>query len=48
MVLNATNRRGRAIQCRVTCTPLRGAGKERQGAILLMEEWEGNEEKQEA
>jgi two-component system CheB/CheR fusion protein len=34
----ATNRRGRAIQCRGTCTPLRRAGGEVRGAILLMEE----------
>jgi two-component system, chemotaxis family, CheB/CheR fusion protein len=38
-VLEATNRRGKAIQCRVTCTPLVGAEGETQGVILLMEEW---------
>jgi two-component system CheB/CheR fusion protein len=39
IVLEATNRRGRAIQCRITCDPLRGIGKDIQGVILLMEEW---------
>jgi two-component system, chemotaxis family, CheB/CheR fusion protein len=37
-VLDAVNRRGKPIQCRVTCTPLMGAGKQRQGIILLMED----------
>jgi two-component system CheB/CheR fusion protein len=39
VILEATNRRGRAIQCRVTCDPLRGTGEDIQGVILLMEEW---------
>jgi two-component system CheB/CheR fusion protein len=44
-VLNATNRRGKAIRCRVLCTPLLGRDREIQGGILLMEEWdEGREE----
>jgi two-component system CheB/CheR fusion protein len=34
----ATNRRGRAITCKVTATPLSGANKEVRGVILLMEE----------
>ncbi len=38
VLLEATNRRGKAIQCRITCAPLLAANKERQGAILLMEE----------
>jgi two-component system CheB/CheR fusion protein len=38
IVLTATNRRGRGIQCRVTCTPVRGAERDIQGVILLMEE----------
>jgi two-component system CheB/CheR fusion protein len=42
VVLEATNRRGKAIQCRVTCTPLVGADGEAQGVILLMEEWSGH------
>jgi two-component system CheB/CheR fusion protein len=37
-ILPATNRRGRAIECKVSCTPLYGAGREILGAILLMEE----------
>jgi len=43
VILDATNRRGKAIQCRILCSPLRGVGKEAQGAILLMEEWEGEQ-----
>jgi len=39
VILEATNRRGRALQCRITCTPLIGMGDGIQGAILLMEEW---------
>ena len=42
VVLQATNRRGKAIQCRVTCTPLAGAERDTQGVILLMEEWSGH------
>ena len=37
-VVPATNRRGRAITCRVTATPLNGANKEIRGVILLMDE----------
>jgi two-component system, chemotaxis family, CheB/CheR fusion protein len=37
VVLDAINRRGKAIHCRVTCTPLR-QGNELQGVILLMDE----------
>ena len=39
IVLEAINRRGRALQCRVTCTPLIDMGEAIQGVILLMEEW---------
>ncbi|HEX2277375.1 MAG TPA: chemotaxis protein CheR, partial [Candidatus Tectomicrobia bacterium] len=39
-VLDATNRRGKAIQCRVTCTPLTTPKGEQQGVILLIEEVE--------
>jgi two-component system CheB/CheR fusion protein len=39
IVLAATTRRGKAIQCRITCTPLVGAEGNTQGVILLMEEW---------
>ncbi|MBD2100061.1 CheR family methyltransferase [Leptolyngbya sp. FACHB-261] len=38
LFLDAINRRGRSIRCRITCTPLVNS-KQRQGAILLMEEW---------
>jgi two-component system CheB/CheR fusion protein len=41
VMLNATNRRGKAMQCRITCTPLMSSGGERQGVILLMDEVEG-------
>jgi two-component system CheB/CheR fusion protein len=38
VVLDATNRRGRAIKCTVTCSPLDTAGTAApRGAILLME-----------
>jgi two-component system, chemotaxis family, CheB/CheR fusion protein len=36
--LDAVNRRGKAIRCRVTCTPLIAPGDKRQGVILMMEE----------
>jgi len=38
VVLDATNRRGRAIQCRVSYNLLIGLNQERRGVILLMEE----------
>ena len=39
--LDAVNRRGKKIKCRVTCTPLVSpVSKKREGAILLMEEVE--------
>jgi two-component system, chemotaxis family, CheB/CheR fusion protein len=38
VVLEATNRRGRAIACRVTMAPLRNGGREVAGAVLVMEE----------
>jgi two-component system CheB/CheR fusion protein len=41
LLLDATNRRGKAIKCHVTCTPLPGHNKQGQGAILLMDEEEG-------
>jgi two-component system CheB/CheR fusion protein len=37
-VVPATNRRGRAITCRVAATPLNGVNKEIRGVILLMDE----------
>ena len=41
VLLDAVNRRGKKIQCRVTCTPLVTASKKREGVILLMEEEPG-------
>lgn len=40
-VLPATNRRGRAVQCRVAVSPLRQTDKTVSGVILLMEEHAG-------
>jgi len=37
-LLDAINRRGRRIKCRVTCSPLVLPDKKREGIILLMEE----------
>ncbi|HEU4561779.1 MAG TPA: CheR family methyltransferase [Longimicrobium sp.] len=39
MMLDAVNRRGRLIQCRVAVTPFVGNGREIHGAVLVMEEW---------
>ncbi|WP_088893342.1 CheR family methyltransferase [Leptolyngbya ohadii] len=39
-LLQAVNRRGKGIECRVTCTPLVDMQDEIQGVILLMEEGE--------
>jgi two-component system CheB/CheR fusion protein len=36
-VLDATNRRGRPIRCRITCSPLISNGKQLHGVILVME-----------
>jgi two-component system CheB/CheR fusion protein len=36
--LEAVNRRGRAIRCRVTCAPLTNQDGAREGAVLLMDE----------
>ncbi len=38
LMLDARNRRGQAIRCRVMCTPLLGVRKEIAGVVLLMEE----------
>jgi two-component system CheB/CheR fusion protein len=38
LTLDAINRRGKAIRCEITCTPLRGPDDEVRGAILLMED----------
>jgi two-component system CheB/CheR fusion protein len=39
--LEATNRKGRKIECRVVCTPLKSKADGIRGAILLMEERDG-------
>jgi two-component system CheB/CheR fusion protein len=36
--LEAVNRRGKSIQCVVTCSPLLGSAGDVRGAIVLMEE----------
>jgi two-component system CheB/CheR fusion protein len=36
--MNATNRRGKPVQCHVTCTPLMSKGGENRGVILLMDD----------
>jgi two-component system CheB/CheR fusion protein len=38
VVVAATNRRGKAIKCRVTCTPLLAGRNRRDGVILMMDE----------
>jgi two-component system CheB/CheR fusion protein len=38
VVLDAINRRGKPIRCRVSCSPLVTPTKKREGAILIMEE----------
>ena len=38
VLLDAVNRRGKKIRCRVTCTPLVAGSKKREGVILMMEE----------
>ncbi|MBX6341392.1 MAG: PAS domain-containing protein, partial [Thermomicrobiaceae bacterium] len=38
IVLEATNRRGRRVECRVTCSPLLGPARDIRGVILLMED----------
>lgn len=38
IVLEATNRRGKRFECRVTCSPLLGPARDIRGVILLMEE----------
>jgi two-component system, chemotaxis family, CheB/CheR fusion protein len=41
ITLTATNRRGKGISCKVTATPLRGAGPKARGVILMMDEQAG-------
>lgn len=38
LVLPATNRRGKSIQCKITCTPLANYGEQIQGVMILIEE----------
>ncbi len=38
VTLDAVNRRGRAMRCRITLSPFVGARKDRQGVVLVMEE----------
>jgi two-component system CheB/CheR fusion protein len=42
VAMEATNRRGRAIECRIICTPLTSKVGGIRGAILLMEERDTN------
>jgi two-component system CheB/CheR fusion protein len=38
VTLDAVNRRGKPVRCRVTCTPLLSHGKRREGVIIMMDE----------
>jgi two-component system CheB/CheR fusion protein len=38
LVLDATNRRGKAIRSKISCSPLRGVSDENRGVILLLED----------
>jgi two-component system CheB/CheR fusion protein len=38
MILDAVNRRGRGIKCRVTVNPFKNGGGEPRGAVIMMEE----------
>ena len=41
-ILNAVNRRGKSITCRVTCSPLKDhQARSAHGIIVFMEEWDG-------
>ena len=41
IILPAINRRGKTIQCRITCTTFTGGTKEPRGVVLMMEEEKG-------
>jgi two-component system CheB/CheR fusion protein len=43
VILDAVMRRGKSIQCHVTCTPLNGLGDGIDGVILQMEELHGHQ-----
>jgi two-component system CheB/CheR fusion protein len=36
-MVDATNRRGRRVRCRVTCSPLVGSDKSIRGVIVVVE-----------
>jgi two-component system CheB/CheR fusion protein len=38
IVLDAVNRRGKSIRCRIACTPLLAPDRKREGVILMMDE----------
>ena len=38
VVLDAINRRGKPVRCRVICTPLLSPAKRREGVIMMMDE----------
>ena len=38
LTVDAVNRRGKKIRCKVSCTPLVTAAKKREGAIVMMEQ----------
>ena len=42
LVIAATNRRGKTIHCRITCTPLQSRSLQIHGAILVMQEIESS------
>ncbi len=42
MTLSATNRRGKTIQCKVTCTPMSIPGEEIRGVLLVMDDQNGD------
>jgi two-component system CheB/CheR fusion protein len=44
VMLDARDRRGRKLQCQVTCNPLVGGDKEVKGVVMLMEERRGTQE----
>jgi two-component system CheB/CheR fusion protein len=41
--LDSTNRRGRVIRCRVTCSPLRGPQRVLRGVIVMMEDMDATQ-----
>lgn len=41
--VEAMNRRGKAMQCRIACSPMRGLHKDERGAIVMIEELDKHE-----